>query len=225
MTDYYSRHDRLYVAVDCIIFGLKNGQLSLLLAKRRFEPEMGKWSLMGGFVGAGESVDEAAQRVLTDLTGLEDVYMEQVGTFGAVDRDPGERVVSVAYFALVNLEKLGPRATPGPGALWISLKELPSLCFDHKAMIDRARQAMRRKFSSEPVAFELLPELFTITQLQNLYETILGEPVDKRNFRKRIGEIPSIVPTDLIDKTGSRRGARLFRFDTDLFAADGKFKI
>lgn len=225
MTDYYSRHDRLYVAVDCIIFGLKDGQLSLLLAKRRFEPEKGKWSLMGGFVGADESVDEAAQRVLTDLTGLEDVYMEQVGTFGAVDRDPGERVVSVAYYALVNIEKLGSRATPGPGALWISLKEMPSLCFDHRAMIDKARKAMLRKFSSEPVAFELLPELFTITQFQSLYETILGEPVDKRNFRKRVSEIPCIEPTGQIDKTGSRRGAMLYRFSPEIFATDKKFKI
>lgn len=225
MTDYYSRHDRLYVAVDCIIFGLKDGQLSLLLAKRRFEPEKGKWSLMGGFVGAEESVDEAAQRVLTDLTGLHDVYMEQVGAFGAVNRDPGERVVSVAYYALVNLEKLGNQGTPGPGALWISLRELPALCFDHREMIDKAREAMRRKFSSNPVAFELLPELFTITQLQNLYETILGEPIDKRNFRKRVGEIKSIEPTGQIDKTGSRRGAMLYRFSPEAFAVDKKFKI
>ena len=225
MTEYYSQHDRLFVAVDCIIFGLNHGDLSLLLTKRRFEPEKGKWSLMGGFVEADESVEAAAQRVLHDLTGLHDVYMEQVGAFGAVDRDPGERVVSVAYYALINFDDLDREAMEKLDARWIGINELPPLCFDHPEMIAKARRALRRRFSTEPAAFRLLPKLFTMSQMQRLYETILDEEVDKRNFRKRVAELRCVVPTNLIDKRGSRRGARLFRFDVEEFRQHPQFKL
>lgn len=153
MSAYYTRNDRLYVAVDCVIFGLDHGRLCLLLTKRSFEPEAGKWSLMGGFVGRDESVDDAAARVLHDLTGLADVYMHQVGTFGAVDRDPGERVISVAYSALVNIADVDSDAVAGHEAHWLPLDELPELGFDHPMMIERALGSLRRKFAVEPVAF------------------------------------------------------------------------
>lgn len=225
MSAYYTRNDRLYVAVDCVIFGLDHGRLSLLLTKRSFEPEAGKWSLMGGFVGREESVDEAAARVLHDLTGIADVYMHQVGTFGAVDRDPGERVISVAYSALVNIADVDSAAVAEHEAHWLPLDELPELGFDHPMMIERALASLRRKFAVEPVAFRLLPPLFTLSQLQALYETVLGEEIDKRNFRKRVAEVESVVATDSIDKTGSRRGARLYRFDSDIYEQNLRFKI
>lgn len=225
MSAYYTRNDRLYVAVDCVIFGLDHGRLCLLLTKRSFEPEAGKWSLMGGFVGRDESVDFAAARVLRDLTGLDGVYMHQVGTFGAVDRDPGERVVSVAYSALVNIANVDSSAVEAHNAHWMPLEELPELGFDHPQMIERALGSLRSKFAVKPVAFRLLPPLFTLSQLQSLYETVLGEEIDKRNFRKRVAEVSCVVPTDEIDKTGSRRGARLYRFDQNIYNQKKRFKI
>lgn len=225
MTEFYSQQDRLYVSVDCVIFGLNHDKLSLLLTKRRFEPEKGKWSLIGGFVRSDESVDAAAYRVLSDLTGLSHIYMNQVGAFGAVDRDPGERVVSVAYYALIQFDDPDQEAMASLDARWIGLNELPPLGFDHPDMIQKALRQLRRRFSVEPAAFNLLPKLFTLSQLQSLYETISGEALDKRNFRKRVAEMKCIVATDQIDKTGSRRGARLYRFDEDLYRANPYFKI
>lgn len=225
MTEFYKNNPRFFVGVDCIIFGLNKGELSILLAKRQFEPEKGKWSLMGGFVKDGESVDNAAKRVLEELTGLNNVYMEQVGAFGEVDRDPGERVVSVAYYALINFDEYDRIKVMEHNAQWISIKDMPPLSFDHPQMIAKARELMRQKVSREPIGFNLLPKLFTLTQLQSLYETILGEPVDKRNFRKRIAEMDCIEKTDQIDKTGSRRGAALYKFNDRTYQHDLKFKI
>lgn len=225
MTDFYGQNPRFYVGVDCIIFGLDHGQLSILLTKRGFEPEIGKWSLQGGFVRENESVDDAARRVLFNLTGLENVYMEQVHTFGQVERDPGARVVSVAYYALLGLDDLDPIKAAKHGAVWHSVESLPSLSFDHPEMIEEALVALRRKCTSEPVAFKLLPDHFTLTQLQNLYELILGEHLDKRNFRKRIAENECIEKTELIDKSGSRRGASLFRYNPETYKLQPKFKL
>ena len=151
--------------------------------------------------------------------------MHQVGTFGAVDRDPGERVISVAYSALVNIADVDSAAVAEHEAHWLPLDELPELGFDHPMMIERALAALRRKFAVEPVAFRLLPPLFTLSQLQALYETVLGEEIDKRNFRKRVAEVESVVATDCIDKTGSRRGARLYRFDNNIYEQNLRFKI
>ncbi len=225
MTEFYKNNPRFFIGVDCIIFGLNKGELSILLAKRQFEPEKGKWSLMGGFVKDGESVDDAAKRVLVELTGLEDVYMEQVGAFGEVDRDPGERVVSVAYYALINFDEYDRLRVMEHNAQWISINDMPPLSFDHPQMIAKARELMRQKVSHEPIGFNLLPKLFTLTQLQSLHETILGETVDKRNFRKRISDMDCIEKTDQIDKTGSRRGAALYKFNDRIYKRDPKFKI
>lgn len=225
MSAYYSENPRFYVAVDCIIFGLVKEELCLLLTKRKFEPEKGKWSVMGGFVGEGESVDDAARRVLLNLTGLHDIYMEQVRAYGEVNRDPGERVISVAYYALLGSCEFDPAVLALHNAEWIPLSALPPLGFDHPLMVAEALRHIRSRFSTEPLGFNLLPALFTLTQLQILYETILGRTLDKRNFRKRVAEIPSIVKTDLIDKTGSRRGAALYRFDPQIYTSDPRFFI
>ena len=225
MTTYYNINPKFYVSVDCIIFGFDEGELKLLLLKRNFEPAMGEWSLMGGFVQEEESVDNAAKRVLRELTGLENVYMQQVGTFGEVERDPGERVISVAYYALINVDEYDRQLVDQHNAFWIKIYELPSLIFDHPEMIVKARELMKHQASDNPIGFNLLPELFTLSQLQSLYEAIYGEQMDKRNFRKRIATMDYIEKTDHIDKTGSKRGAYLYKFNDRAYRQDPKFKL
>lgn len=225
MTTYYNINPQFYVSVDCIIFGFDKGSLKLLLLKRNFEPAKGSWSLMGGFVQDGESVDDAAKRVLAKLTGLENVYMEQVGTFGEVDRDPGERVISVAYYALININEYDRNLVQQHNAHWAEINEIPPLVFDHPQMVKQARIMLQKKASSEPIGFNLLPSLFTLFQLQSLYETIYGEPLDKRNFRKRVADLNYIEKTDKIDKTGSKRGAALYKFNENAYRKAPKFKL
>ncbi|MBD5267087.1 MAG: NUDIX hydrolase [Bacteroides sp.] len=222
---YYSVHDRYPVSVDCILFSLHGGELSVLLAPRKFEPHRGVPSLMGGFVKHDETLDEAAARVLWELTGLDDVYMEQVGAFGALDRDPGERVISVAYFALIKSDGVIDARVGKYDAEWVSVGRLPELKFDHPLMIERALDALHRKVAREPVAFNLLPELFTLTQAQMLYERILGRSVDKRNFRRQLLDNKCIELTDKIDKLNSRRGAAMYRFNRESYKETLKFKI
>lgn len=221
---YYKQHDRLYIGVDCIVFGLCEGSLKLLLIKRNFEPHKGEWSLMGGFVNYEESVDNAARRVLKDLTGLDGIYMHQIGTFGEVDRDPGERVVSVAYCALLNFPDIDHESLMSHNAHWVDFNQIPHLCLDHDSMIRKAITKIQNKFRTEPLAFRLLPQRFTLTQLQSLYETLLGMKIDKRNFRRRVLENSCIVSTDLVDKENSRRGARMYEFHDDKAALEN-FKI
>ena len=223
--NYYESQPKFYVAVDCIIMGFMGGELNLLLLKRNFEPSMGYWSLMGGFVQEDESVDNAAKRVLFELTGLNNIYMEQVGTFGNIDRDPGERVISVAYCALLNIKESDKKLVERYNASWVNINKLPSLIFDHSEMIEHALRLIQMKVTNAPICFELLPKLFTLTQLQKLYESIFGEVIDKRNFRKRIAEMKYIEKTDKIDKTSSRRGAALYKFNRKVYQKDQKFKL
>ncbi|CDB09608.1 MULTISPECIES: NUDIX hydrolase [Bacteroides] len=225
MSNYYSINPKFYVSVDCIIFGFYEGELNLLLLKRNFEPALGEWSLMGGFVQENESVDDAAKRVLAELTGLDQVYMEQVSSFGAIDRDPGERVVSIAYYALININEYDRELVQRHNAFWVNINELPPLIFDHQAMVEQARALMQQKASVAPIGFNLLPKLFTLSQLQSLYEAIYGEAIDKRNFRKRIAEMDYIEKTDLIDKTSSKRGAALYQFNEKVYRKAPKFKL
>lgn len=225
MSNYYSVNPKFYISVDCIIFGFHEGKLHLLLLKRNFEPARGEWSLMGGFVQENESVDDAAKRVLAELTGLDQVYMEQVGSFGAIDRDPGERVISVAYYALININEYDRELVQRHNAFWVDIDELPPLIFDHQAMVEQARTLMQQKASVAPIGFNLLPRLFTLSQLQSLYEAIYGEAIDKRNFRKRIADMDYIEKTDLIDKTTSKRGAALYRFNEKVYRRAPKFKL
>ena len=225
MQEYYSRHPRFYHAVDCIIFGFSGGELSLLLLKRKFDPGKGEWSLMGGFVQDGEEIDYAAKRVLANLTGLTDVFMQQIGTFGKVDRDPGERVISTAYYALININEYDLQLVETHNAYWVNINELPSLLFDHKQMVDKAKMVMKIQAAMQPICFNFLPEYFTLTQLQSLYEAINGESIDKRNFRKRVAEMHYIEKTDFIDKITSRRGARLYRFNEEEYKKTQKFRL
>ncbi len=225
MQEYYSLHPRFYHAVDCIIFGFSGGELSLLLLKRKFDPGKGEWSLMGGFVQEGEHMDDAAKRVLAELTGLTNVFMEQVGSFGQVNRDPGERVISTAYYALININEYDRDLVEKHNAYWVKINELPTLLFDHQQMVNRARLVMKVQAAMQPISFNLLPEHFTLTQLQTLYEAINGEPIDKRNFRKRVAEMKYIEKTGLIDKVTSRRGAALYKFNEAKYQESLKFRI
>ena len=223
--NYYRENSKIYVAVDCIIFGFKEGKISLLLLKRKFEPAKGRWSLMGGFVQNDESVDGAAKRVLKDLTGLDNIYMEQVGAFGETNRDPGERVISIVYYALININDYDKDLVKSYNAFWTEINELPELIFDHQDMVERARNMMKQRVSNDPIGFNLLPEFFTLTQLQSLYEAIYGETIDKRNFRKRVADMVFIEKTDMIDKSGSKRGAYLYKLNNESYHENRKFKI
>ena len=225
--NYYSQHPKFHVAVDCIIFGFQRGTLKVLLQRRAFEPRQGEWSLMGGFVRRDEDVDAAAVRVLEHLTGLHNIYMKQVGAFGSVNRDSGDRVISVAYVALVDIDEVNQDLLGEHYPFWADINDLPPLIFDHKQMVEKAHERLITLVHSRPVGFNLLPELFTLTQLQQLYEAILGRDIDKRNFRKRIAEMPFIEKTEHIDKTNSRRGAALYRFNRQVFNDDEqrRFKL
>ncbi len=225
MTQYYGEYPKTWVSVDCIVFGFEGGKLKLLIGKRKTDPGRGQWALYGGFVQAGESLDNAAHRVLLDLTGLDKLYMKQVGAFGDIDRDPGDRVISVAYCALINVKDYDNTLRQQYGAEWVNLDELPTLFADHNKMVKKAITLLRRRISSEPLSFNLLPDEFTLTQLQNVYEAILGEEIDKRNFRKRIKQIDFIEKTGAIDKLTSKRGAALYRFNKKMYEDDPTFKL
>ena len=222
---YYHEHAKVWLSVDCIIFGFDEGKLKILIGKRQMDPGRGEWSLYGGFVSADESVDDAASRTLYELTGLRNLYMRQVGAFGNVDRDPGERVVSIAYYALINVKDYEDELRQEHGVEWMDINEIPQLYSDHNDMVRKARKMMQQKLAQEPVGFRLLPSLFTLTQLQKLYEAVNGEELDKRNFRKRIKDMDFIEKTELIDKTGSKRGAYLYRFNKRVYNEDPTFKL
>ena len=210
-SQYYSDHPKFTVAVDCAIFGFSDGALKLLIHKRPYNPGKGEASLIGGFVENNESIDDAARRVLTEFTGITNIYMRQLGAFGDVDRDPGDRVVSIAYYALVNVEKYR-KENIIKQAEWVDVDNLPHLCFDHDEMVSQSLEKMRRHIYVDPIGSNLLPEYFTLTQLQVLYESVLGHPIDKRNFRRAILERNILVKTDKIDKLTSKRGAALYQF-------------
>ena len=225
MTKFYNEYSKVLVSVDCIIFGFNEGELRVLIGKRKMEPGLGKDSLYGGFVRNNESVDEAANRVLLELTGLRNLYMQQVGAFGQVDRDPGERVISIVYYALINTTDYDSMQQKQHDVHWVNINDLPELYSDHNEMVRKAHKMMKDKISREPISFRVLPNLFTLTQLQKVYEAVCGEEVDKRNFRKRIKEMDFIEKTELIDKTSSKRGAYLYRFNKKAYKEDPNFKL
>ena len=225
MTTYYKEFQKVLLSVDCIIFGFDQNKLKILIGRRNMDPGRGEWSLYGGFVRNDESLDAAAQRTLLELTGLRNIYMSQVGAFGNIDRDPGERVVSVAYYALINVKDYSERLRKQHGVEWVNIEDIPQMYSDHNAMVAKARKLIQQKIKTNPVGFELLPELFTLTQLQRLYEAVNGEPLDKRNFRKRIKDMDYIEKTELIDKQTSKRGASLYRFNKKAFTEDKSFKL
>lgn len=216
---YYSEHEKFHVAVDSIIFGFdeEGRELKVLLLKRNFQPAKDEWSLMGGFLKNDEGIDEAAKRILNQLTGLSDVYMEQLYAFGELDRDPGARIISVAYFALIKINDSDLELVKNHGATWIPISSMPQLIFDHTAMVERALKKLQVRARTQPIGFELLPDKFTIPQLQALYEAIYNKSLDKRNFRRKLLSMDLLEKLEEKEKETSRKGAWYYRFDPNKY--------
>jgi len=214
-------YPRPALTVDCVVFGFEAASaLKILLIRRKLSPFEGEWSLPGGFVQVSESVDEAAIRELQEETGVADVFLEQLYTFGALNRDPRERVVSVAYYALVSLQNHPLQAaTDASDAKWFELAGLPSLGFDHQEILACAIARLRSKIRYEPIGFELLPQRFTLSQLQRLYEQILEREIDKRNFRKKLLKMDLLTDTGEKETGVAHRAAKLYEFDTQKYSS------
>jgi 8-oxo-dGTP diphosphatase len=207
-------YPRAALTVDCVVFGLDDEDLKVLLIQRGGPPFEGQWALPGGFVRVTETLEDAARRELEEETSLSHLFLEQLYTFGDVDRDPRERVVSVAYYALVNLQdhKLHA-ATDARDAAWFGVHDAPTLAFDHADILQTGLERLRGKLRYQPIGFELLPKKFTLSQLQHVYELVLERELDKRNFRKRALAMDLLIETDDIEQDVAHRAARLYRFD------------
>ena len=221
----YRDAQHVKLAVDCIIFGFNDNRLELLLIHRGFEPEMGTWSLIGGFIGNDEDLDEAANRVLYGLSGLKNIYMEQVKTFGKSGRDPSARVVSTTYSAMILKSQYNQALVNKYNAKWFPIDALPELVFDHREMVDSAINRLRRRVRNYPIAFNLLPSKFTLPQLQALYEGILDEPIDKRNFRRKVFQMNYLVKLNDKDMSESRKGAYFYQFNEALYLKEQNFNL
>ena len=208
----YQNESRFLLAVDCIIFGFEEGGLKVLLVKRKFKPQSGKWSLPGGFVKKEEPLHDAAIRILSDLTGMKGIFLEQLEAFGALDRDPEERVISVAYYALIRIRSGNLFFPDYFQAKWFSVNDYPEPIFDHQQMIDMAYEKIKVGARNMPVGFELLQEKFTMRQLQDLYESIYGQSFDRRNFSKKILSTGILQKHNEKDRVSSKKGAFLFSF-------------
>lgn len=214
------QYPRAALTVDCVVFGFDEGGLKVLLIRRGVAPFQNRWALPGGFVLPDETLDSAALRELQEETGLREVYLEQLYTFGELARDPRERVISVAYFALVRrADHLPSAATDAAEAAWFEIENVPALAFDHADILKMALERLRGKIRWQPVGFELLPKKFTLSQFQALYEAILGRELDKRNFRKKLLALDLLVALDESTTAASRRPAQLFRFDQRKYQA------
>lgn len=202
------------LSIDCVVFGFENNNLEVLLIKRKRNPEKGSWALPGGFVLNTETLDEAAVRILQETSNVKNIYLEQVHIFSKIDRFPSRRVVTVAYFALINPEKhfLDP-GTDTTDVKWHKIDGDIDFPFDHSEIFNKALNQLRQRVRYKPIGFELLPQKFSLTQLQNLYECILGESLDKRNFRKKILGLKMLLPLDDFQRGVSHRAARLYKFD------------
>lgn len=212
------QYPRPALTVDCVVFGFGEGDLKVLLIERGLEPFKGRWALPGGFVRVEETLDAAARRELQEEAGLTHVFLEQLYTFGTVDRDPRERVVSVAYYALVKLsEHAAKAATDAANARWFPVSEVPKLAFDHARILETSVERLKGKVRYQPIGFELLPPKFTLSQLQHLYEAVLGTELDKRNFRKKVLGFDLLVALKETQMLGRHRPAQLFRFDADKY--------
>ncbi len=211
---YTYQYPRAALTVDCVVFGFDEGELKVLLIQRALEPFKGKWALPGGFVHVDETIDDAARRELAEEAGLKEVFLEQLYTFGALGRDPRERVVSVAHYALVKLsDHQAKAATDAANAEWFPISNAPKLAFDHAEILALALARLKAKVRYQPIGFELLPPKFTLSELQHLYEAVLETDLDKRNFRKKVLGFGLLVPLKETRMAGRHRPAQLFRFD------------
>ena len=215
-------HIQSNFTTDCVIFGFQEGELRVLLIERNEDPFRDYWALPGFFVAPTETIDEAVERILYELTGIRDIYMDQLYAFGDIKRHPQGRIITVAYYALLRIDEL--KTTPQPvtdyarKAAWHPLEALPALAFDHQHIVDKAIAKVRQQISNNPIAFELLPEKFTLTQLQQLYEAIWGRKLDKRNFRKKMFNYDILKELPEFQRGVSYRAARLYKLDKRKYA-------
>jgi 8-oxo-dGTP diphosphatase len=215
--DPYSKNDKIYVATDCIIFGFDNGVLKLLVFERGIEPQKGAYSLIGSFVKEEESVTDAAKRVLEEITGLDNVFMEELKTYSAVERDSGYRCISIGQYALIRINDYDKELVDKHNAIWYAFDDLPPLVLDHDQMVKDALARLRRKARYQPIGLELLPEKFTLPELQSLYEAIYQKEMDSRNFRKKVLSFEVLIKLPEKNKLSSKRGAYLYKFDYDKY--------
>lgn len=213
----YDVQQKILVAVDCIIFGFDSESLKLLLFKRKVEPLSGCWSLIGAFIRNDLSISDGAKQILLESTGLENVYLEELKTYGDIDRDPGRRVISIGYFSLIRIDEFNKKIVEQYDARWFDLNEIPELILDHGKMVEDAILKLRSRARHQPIGFNLLPEYFTIQDLQKLYESIYQKELDSRNFRKKIISFDILTKTENKDKSGSKKGAFLYKFNKDKF--------
>lgn len=212
------KHPRPAITADCVVFGLDDEDLKVMLIQRANEPFKGRWALPGGFARVGEALEETARRELQEETGLTNVFLEQLYTFSNPQRDPREHVVTVTYYALVNLSDHQVSAsTDAKNAAWFCIDDVPLLAFDHDAILKMAHDRLRGKISYQPIGFELLPERFPLRSLQGVYEKILDQPLDKRNFRKKILGMGILEELDEIETDVGHRAARLYRFNKEKY--------
>ncbi len=215
----YSQQTRMLLAVDCIVVGYDGQDLKLLVIQRSFEPFKGQWSLVGGFVHENESAEDAAKRVLTELTGLDGLYMEQLHTFTAPKRDTHERTASVAFFTLIDIQKYTQQMSDDYHPAWFNINEVPHLIFDHNEMVELAKEKLRYKAALHPLVFELLPAKFTLPQLQNLYECMYDTKFDKGNFTRKVRSTKLLVKLKEKDKLSSKKGAFYYKVDAKKYDA------
>jgi 8-oxo-dGTP diphosphatase len=216
----YSKQIKMLLAVDCIIFGFDGNDLKILLVKRGIEPEYGKWSLMGGFVQQNETLPKAAARVLNTLTGIEDVYLEELHSFSEPGRDPVERTISVAYFALLDINEYEIQITHEHHAEWFHVQKIPKLIFDHGKMVERAKARLQYKAAFHPILFELLPAKFTLPQLQNLYQAVYDIAIDKGNFSRKLLSTGLLIKQNEKDKGQSKKGAFYYKLNKKKYNAN-----
>ncbi len=212
---FRNKYFNLAISVDNVIFGLADDRLKVLLIKRDHEPYKGEWALPGDLVRNDENLRDAPKRVLQDLTGISDVYLEQVFTFGKVDRHPKGRVVTTCYYSLVNMSKVKPRNTED--IKWFDVFELHQMPFDHFDILCKCLQRLQRKVREQPIGFELLPEKFTLSQVQSLYEAVLNKKLDKRNFRKKFLAMGLLVDVNENQIGVAHRPAKLYKFDQEVY--------
>lgn len=211
------------LSADCVVFGYADGNLKVALIKRKKLPFKGKWALPGGFVEGDETVEEGAARELEEETGIKDVYLEQVQVFSEPKRDPRGRVITVAFFALVDYRQYELVATEdAEKATWWPINDLPPLAFDHSRIFEKALDALRNAIDNKPIAFHLLPKYFRLTELQTLYEQIFDMEIDKRNFRKKVAGLPFIQSTGKVTEGGRHRPAQLYCFNENKYHKGGK---
>ncbi len=213
---YCYKYPHPAVTTDCVIFGFNGEQLQVLLIERGIEPYKGKWAFPGGFLKMDETAEEGALRELKEETGLETAYVQQFHTFSEPSRDPRERVITIAYYALVKIQEV-KGGDDAASARWFPLNDIPSLAFDHDYMLRMATQRLREEIHFQPIGFELLPEKFTIKELQSLYEAILGISFDRRNFAKKMLHLGILIELDETIWPTPKREAKLYKFNADKY--------